>query len=337
MKKTIISMLVMILTLCLVQFAYAGVINGDGFSIVIDVDDDTVKPGESFNVEVEVTNNISSDIEDINVEVVIKDLDEGDDFEDDDDISDLDVGDDDDIDFDFDVPYAVKEKDYEIIVIVTGDDASNSSRSYKVIKNETVEVKKDKHELYMKAPTVDFETLKCSRSTESSVTLYNIGDKDEEVSLTVYNTELGINQKLVFDLDEGDDEDDIKTTKRFSLDLVDAAEKTYTFYAVAEYDDGDERETESFKIKVTECETATSSDSSDDVTTTPISTTTPVTTVPVTTPVTTNPVTTPVVSVPSIVEETFIEQYGAALLLGLAYVVVIIVGILLVVSLLKKK
>ncbi len=321
MKKIIFSVLIALLILGLSQLVSA-VTFTNGFLVEFDVDDDQVKPGESFNVEVDVTNidNLSADIEDINVEVIVEKIDDGDDLEEDDDINDLDADDDDSIDFDFEVPYAVKDKTYTIVIIVTGDHATNSSIKYETVVNATVEVEKEKHELVMKQPTVDYETLKCSRTTQMSVTLWNIGEKDENVELTVYNTELGISQKQTFDLDEGDDEDDIKTRRTFTLDLADAEAKTYTFYVKAEYDDGDEQETESFTLKVEDCSTDVPEE--EDVV---VTTTTPTTT-------------TPVITTPAIVEEdAFMDKYGAALWLGLAYVVVIIIGILLIMSLLKKR
>lgn len=315
------------LILCMAAFVSAETL-ADGFELDVEVDDDEVKPGESFTVEVEVTNNISADIEDITVEIEIKDIDDGDDLDDDGDIDDLDSGDDDNIDFEFDAPYAVDDQEYEIIITVTGEDADNSSRDYEIVYNTTIKVEKDKHELVMNSPNVDYETLKCSRTTEMSVTLYNIGTKDEDVELEVYNTELGLSEKQSFELESGDDEDDIKTTRRFSLDLEEAKAKSYTFYVKAEYDDGDEQESETFALKVEACETTpVVEEVENDVIVQPAQ---PVVTQPV--------VSTPAVTVPAIVEEdNFTQKYGAALLLGLAYLVVIVIGVLLVVSLIKKR
>ena len=320
MKKTIFGLLIMFLVFGLAQLVSAVTINTTGFDIVVDVDDDKVKPGESFNVEVEVTNIAGLDIEDINVEVIVEKIDDGDDLEEDDDINDLDATDDDNIDFDFEVPYAVRDKEYQITVIVTGDQANDTSIKFETQYNATVEVEKDKHELVMKQPTLDYETLKCSRRTEVSVVLWNIGEKDEEVELTLYNTELQLSEKQIFDLDEGRDEDDIKTRKIFSLDLIDAEAKTYTFYVKAVYDEGDEQETESFNVKVEECPTAAPEEEEVVVTTT--------------TPITT----TPVITTAAIIEEEgFIGKYGAALLLGLLYIVVIVVGVYLVVYYKRKR
>ena len=120
-KKTILSVLMAILVLGLAQFASAEV-DDSCFVISIDVDDDKVKPGESFTVEVDVENDYGVGVEDIEVEVVIKDMDDGDDLDDNGDIDDLDDnGDDDKIDFDFETPYAVKDKDYDIEITVKGD------------------------------------------------------------------------------------------------------------------------------------------------------------------------------------------------------------------------
>ncbi|TKJ17002.1 hypothetical protein CEE44_00510 [Candidatus Woesearchaeota archaeon B3_Woes] len=322
MKKTILSILIGLLVVC-----FAGIVSADGIEtgIYYEVDvsfDDDVEPGDSFDVEVEVTNIYNQngtyvDIEDINVEVVIKDIDDSgsDDLDDDDDIDDLEYNVDDSIDFEFEIPLAVDDQSYDIYVTVEGDDENNGTR-YTETFNFTVNVEKKRHKLMMKEPVVNYETLKCSRTTEVSVTLWNIGTSDEDVEMTVYNTELDISEKSSFDLDAGDDEDDIKTRRSFVLDLADAAAKTYTFYVKAEYDDGDERETEPFTLKVEDCPTEEPEEEEVTIVEEP---------------------TTPVITTPAVVEEeTFMDQYGAALLLGLAYLVVIIVGVVLVIRLKKR-
>jgi hypothetical protein len=330
MNKTILSILMALLVLGLAQVAHAVTIDGCFEITDFEVDDDKVKPGDSFTVEIEVKNIATDDMDD-DVEVLIeieKMEGDGDDFEDDEEIDDLESGDKDNIDFDVAVPFSIKEGEYDIKIIVEGELKNGTDCRSVFYFNESIEVEKDKHELLMNQPVVSYETLKCSRTTEMMVTLYNIGSKDEDVELEVYNTELGINQKQMFELDEGDDEDDIKTTRTITLDLVDAKAKTYNFIVKAKYDGGNKYKSSSFNIKVEDCPTTTP----DEPIVTPpeeedviISTPTPV-------------VTLPTVTVPATVqEETFMEQYGVALLLGLAYIVVIVIGVLLVVSLLKKR
>ncbi|MCK4521301.1 MAG: hypothetical protein KAU20_01915 [Nanoarchaeota archaeon] len=326
MNKTIFSVLIAILVLGLAQVASAAI--ADGFDIDIDVDDDQVKPGESFEVKVDVTNNVSFDLEDIEVEVVVKDIDDegDDDLDDEDDLKDLDSDDDDDVTFEFETPYAVKEGDYIIIVTVTGENASGDK--YEVTKNATVEVEKKKHELIITKTLLDSETLKCSRVTSLAVTVWNIGNKDEDdIELSVYNTALGINQKEIFDLEEGDDEGDIKATKRLTLDLSDVEAGTYTFYVKALYDDGDKSETESFTLTVQDCPTTTPAvvveEDEEEVIVTPAATTTAPTII--------TPAVTAVVE-----EESFFDKYGILMLIGFAYIAVIVAGIVLVVKVIRK-
>jgi hypothetical protein len=263
--------------------------------------------------------------DELDVEIAIAEMDDGDDYEDDGTIDQLDSGDDDKIEFDVEVPYAIDEGNYEITVTVSGK--TDNGTQCKTVINSTVEVEKDKHELIMKQPTLSQDTVKCSRNVEVSTTLWNIGDKDEDVEFSVYNTELGINQKDSFSLDEGNDEDDIKTTRTTNLDLKGVAAGSYTFYAKAAYDGSNKQKTATFSIKVEDCATAVRPN-----VTQPVTPVAPVIVQP------TQPVTQPILTVPAIVEEpTFMEQYGTLLLLGLAYIVVIVVGILLVVSLIRKR
>lgn len=329
MKNKLMILLSVLAMLCLATIVSAGDGVQTGIYYEADVSfDDDAEPGDSFDIDIDVTNiydvnGTHVDIEDINVEVVIKDIDDSgsDDLDDDDDIDDLEYNDDDNIGFEFEIPFAVKDEEYDIIITIEGKDEHNNSK-YKDVFNYTFEVVKEKHQLMMKDPVVDYETLKCSRTTEVSITLWNIGTKDEDIEMTIYNTELGISEKASFDLDEGDDEDDIKTRKTFILDLADAEAKTYTFYVKAEYDEGDEQETKTFKIKVEDCPTSVPEEEE----------------IEEEEEVVVEEIITAVTTVPAIVEEeSFMQQYGAALLLGLAYIVVIVVGILLVVGLLKKR
>jgi hypothetical protein len=266
--------------------------------------------------------------DDEDVEITVDSMDDGsDDYEDDGTIDQLDNNDDDKIEFDIEVPYTIDEGDYDIKVTVSGE-TTNGTKCETTV-NSSVEVKKDKHELIMQAPLLSQETLKCARSLDVSTTLWNIGDKDEDIEYSVYNTELGISQKDSFSIDSGSDEDDIKSTRTTTLDLKDVKAGSYTFYIKAAYDSNNKQKTSSFNVKVEDCATTKP------VTTTPVVNTTPV----VVQTTTAQPTATqPLVTVPAIIEEpTFMEQYGAILLLGLAYVVVIVVGILLVVSLIRKR
>lgn len=328
MNKKLLTVIGALLVLGLAQFAHAAV---DGcFNVEVDVKDDQVKPGESFTVKITVENNYTRDMDDDeDVEIVIDSMDDGeDDYEDDGTIDQLDTGDDDNIEFDVETPYTIDEGDYDIEITVSGE-TTNGTKCETVV-NSSVEVKKDKHELIMQQPTVSPETVKCSRVVEVSATLYNIGTKDEDVEFSVYNTELGITQKDSFSLDSGSDEEDIKSTRTIDLNIPsDVKAGTYTFYVKASYDDNNKQKTATFPIKVEDCATTKP--------TTPVQNVTqPTQPVVITQP--TQPVTQPIVTAPAIIEEEdFMEQYGTVLLLGLAYLVVIVIGILLVVSLLRKR
>ena len=312
MKIRIIGILV-VLFVVLANLSYAE----DCFNTDVSIKNNDAQPGDTLTVKLEVGNNYSNDIkEDVDVNLEVDDMDDGDTYSDDGTIDYDDINDNEGkIEFEVPVSYYVDKGEHDITIKLEGI-TKNGTRCQTTI-NSSVNIKKDSHSIIMNTPVVSQETLKCSRTTEASITMYNIGRNDEDVDLEVYNTDLGIDQKETFSLNEGSDSD-IRATKTIYLNLKDAEAGAYTFFVKASY--GNEETKYSFKINVQDCPAKNT---------------------------TVNPIVPAEVKkevsiqeypmIPAIVADDktpFLEQYG---LLILAYSIVVIVGILLIISLLRKR
>jgi hypothetical protein len=81
-----------------------------------------------------------------------------------------------------------------------------------------IEIEKEKHNLVIVKKELSPESICPTNQLKLELEIANIGEKDEEVLLTISNEELNINIQEKFDLDEGD-EDDSVYRKEFFLDL----------------------------------------------------------------------------------------------------------------------
>ncbi|MFH1710721.1 MAG: tandem-95 repeat protein [Nanoarchaeota archaeon] len=80
------------------------------------------------------------------------------------------------------------------------------------------------------------EIVDCGDDFEASISVENIGDSDEDVSISLYNSELGIGERVGFELERAGDSD--KKTRRFVLFIPDyAEEKSYSLRASVDYED----------------------------------------------------------------------------------------------------
>jgi hypothetical protein len=198
------------------------------------------RPGDKVKFDIEIENMFSSAsdmmIEDITVEVIIRDVDDGDDLEEDVDIDEIDAGDDDSVALEFEIPTLVDEGDYDVLIDIDGEDEDGNEHD--VRWELTLEVKKNKHDLLIDDVDLIPSTVKCNRNPALDVEVINIGREDEDdVTVKITNTKLGIDLKRELgELEEGDDEDTTdRATFRFVVD-DDAKEGTYPIEIKAAYD-----------------------------------------------------------------------------------------------------
>lgn len=204
-------------------------------SVEIDGDKDTLKEGDSFKVKpgdlillsVKVGNlHEDNDLEDVEVEAIIRNIDDGDDLEEQSDSTDIGDGKDETLELELEIPFDADEGDYELEVTVTG----SIDIPYRQVLLYEVEVDKESHELAVGiSETVDLE---CGKSYRLNIEIDNIGKDDEDVSLTIINSDMDISIQDSFDVDENEG-----TSKSYSFRVPSASIGSYSLLTTLVYSD----------------------------------------------------------------------------------------------------
>lgn len=231
-------------------------------------DEDELRVGEKFTVKVYIENNANFDIEDIDLDVRIID-DDGDEIEDEDGVNlqedssfDLDEGDnqkdlsENDYIFTFTLPYELDDgDDFTVLVEVEGYNADNNSMRVRDVHNTTtIEIEKPKHEIMLKSLKFLDSRVSCTDNAKLSLKVMNVGRKDEEVKLEIYNTELGFWIDDEFELDKDYYDDDNEHSETYTLYMLDNIKPgSYQVNVKMTYDDGDEDITETETLTIEEC------------------------------------------------------------------------------------
>ena len=204
---------------------------------------------ETNKIEVEVSNDYTSRIEDITVTVRILDVD-GDDLEEEEEISKLSSNDEDTITVEFDLTdEELDEDEYTLEIELEGEATDNTDHSD--IETQTVEVDREKDDLIITQVELQDSQVICSAQTSLSVNIKNIGENDQDgAKITVKNSELGLNlQRANIDLDDysGSDNDYEAT---FALNLEDVATGVYTLEVSVYSEDNDLMDSEEVELQV---------------------------------------------------------------------------------------
>lgn len=210
-----------------------------------------VKPGSEVKFVIAVESLFDDeddayDIEDIEVRITIEDIDDGSELEEEADTFDLSPEDvKDDVTIEFTVPADADDGSYDVLIEVEGE-AENGIMHERNISLE-LEVEKESHEVIFSEAILSDASLGCAQSTELDMELTNIGQNDEDVTLTVTNSDLGIAYQDNISLDEGDD-----YARSVTIRVPqDTPSGTYPLVLRATYDDGDEVATETLEVTVT--------------------------------------------------------------------------------------
>ena len=333
---------------------------GDRWSRNVD-DADTISreasPGDTVEFKLTFKNNYTDadnlKIEGITATVTIEGIDDDDDL--DEESKEFDIREDDDksVTVEFEIPVEVEEGNYDVTIEADGEDENGTDHSVKW--TVYLEVQKEKHELRFYKTSLSPAEVKCNSVAYLTLGLINTGTEDEEdIKLTVTNNVLELSESVtIAELIEGAYDNDVKTSKKFRIEIPETVESgVYQIDAKAVYDGGDEEITQTFDLTVTECvveeepECVKNSDCEEGlvckdgvcekeekedviVITKPTTPTTP----------TTPTITQPTITEPTTVteEKSFFETgWFIGLLLG-AEVVIIIVAVLLVLALVKRK
>lgn len=214
------------------------------------------KPGDSVKFTIEVENNFTEDIEieDIVVTVTIDGIDDGDELEEEGDLKDLKDGKNDDVTIEFEIPLEVEEDDYDVLIVVEGEDENGFD--HEVQFELVLEVQKEDNEVIFLRNALTPSEIKCGRVVQLSTAVINTGaDEEDDVVLEVSNVELGVSFTETFDLTNDAFDDDSKFRKTFTFTVADnVPEGIYPIVSKVTFEDGDSSETETAELIVAKCE-----------------------------------------------------------------------------------
>lgn len=222
-------------------------------------EDEEWKLLDRIDVEVEVENNGDTDIDDVQVEIglfdgdgrnVVNDLDFSNADEEQIDVGNINDDSDETVNFEFSVPADFDTGNYKLTIKVYSDDVGESnlcddssddfegSTLYQTISVDN----EDEEEKFVVVDDIRFPTeTTCGETVTGTFRVFNIGDEDQDqVLITMKNTELGLNREFEIreDLDKGDDD-----LLDFAFDVPrNARDGTYaiSFKTFYDYDDNDD-------------------------------------------------------------------------------------------------
>ena len=304
--------------------------------------DDEAEPGDTLEFRVEVKNNFTDaeklEINDIIVEVTIEEIDDGDDFEEESNEFDLDHGDDKKVTLRFQVPLEVEEDTFDVIIKAEGDDENNTDQ--RIEMKLKLEVDKESHLLKITRAALSPAEASCNRkNVQFGTTVINIGNEDEEdVTVQVVNSDLGIDLKdEVEELTAEPNEDESRFLKTYSFNVPNDAESgSYPIILRTLYDDGRKKAEEAAVLTVNDCLTAKQEEASEE-TEEEVEVITPKTSSTSATGKTTANVVPTNQAGTIVTQESFFKSNAFIAGIIIAEVVAVIVGIVLVVSLFRRK
>jgi hypothetical protein len=210
-------------------------------------------PEAEISFKIKLENNYLFDeeleIEDIAAEIVLKDIDDGDDIEEDIDFDTLEVGDDAEEEIQFTLPLFVKDDDYKLELTLTAETSTGIKQEVKI--DYKLSIDKERHDVYFSRTTLENEESCPNEQNSVNVEVTNIGKSDEEdILLKVKNDQLGLDFSQTFDLDEGDDRDDVTFRKTIEFTVPDIQPGQYSLDLTLDFA---EQVRENVVLKVKDC------------------------------------------------------------------------------------
>ncbi|MFH1133676.1 MAG: cadherin-like domain-containing protein [Nanoarchaeota archaeon] len=230
-------------------------------------DGDTIsreaKPGSTLKLNVRVANlfddNSDNDLEIQNIVVTatVRDIDDGDDLDQESAEFDLDAGDDKKLSFDFNIPDYVDETSYDIDIEVEGEDEDDNEQ--RLTWTIQLEVEKETHDLRITEASFEPASISCGRSATLNVQIGNFGTDDEdEARLRVRGADLGLDEdEKEIELDSGSSEDDVSYDQSFTVDTDGLEPGTYSATVDVYYDETHLEETKLVQLQVASCSQGT--------------------------------------------------------------------------------
>ncbi len=262
MKNKIIGLLCLVLiTVVFASFASATITITE-----VELDDDTlsntssnfvkgVEKGDSFEIKIHLKSD--SNVDNVQVEAEIRGYDHDDRMEDVSNVFDMKAG----VTYTKKLTLELRERmdqdTYKLRIQVEDRDSVTVEQTYEL------EIDAPRHLIYIKDVIFSPENeVKAGRALLTTVRVANMGEKDEEgIRIKVSIPELGLSASDYIDeLEKEGDDDDETTSEEIYMKIPDCAEeRDYKVNIEVVYDDGDEKLTESYTIKVVEsdiCEKA---------------------------------------------------------------------------------
>ncbi|MFH1316306.1 MAG: Ig-like domain-containing protein [Candidatus Woesearchaeota archaeon] len=223
---------------------------------------DKAKPGQNVKFKAEVCNDYTDaqdiEIQNVVVTVTIDGIDDGDEIEEESSESDIKADDCETFDVELNLPDDAEEDEYDVEIMVEGDD--EIGLDHVITWDIVLEVEREKHQIKIKDAFVSPSIITCEREASFSVKIQNVGQDDEnDVAIKIENSALGINvedEDIELDYAMNDENSNYQETYQISIgDNI--AEGTYPIKVTTYYDRTKDSETQTVDLEVSECYTET--------------------------------------------------------------------------------
>ena len=300
--------------------------------------DDEADPGDTVEFRIEVKNNFTDaedlKIEDITVDVTIEGIDDGDDLEDESTDFNLKANRDKRVTLSFQLPIEIDEDTFDVLIHAEGEDENGTN--HEADMDLELEVNKESHKLIITRNTLSPADISCNRrNIQGSLAVVNIGNEDEEdVTVHILNSDLDIDiTEEVDELTAEPNEDESRFSNTYSFNAPNDAEAgSYPIIFRVLYDEDRKKAEETATLTVNDCATAKKEVTEE--------TKEEEEEVEVISPTTGRTTTTVVEETPAgatITQENFLKSNAFVTGIIIAEVVAVIVGIVLVISLFRRR
>ncbi len=221
---------------------------------------DNINPGDNIRIKIELENlwpdrrKIDFDLENIDVALTVRDIDDGDDLEDDTSIDRIRADDTETVEFSFTVPYSTDEDTYDATIEVDAEDENGAE--YHLEMTFTLSVERETHKIKIIEASLDRDTVDCDRTVVLNTEIINIGSKTERnVLLEVKSTPLNIRERVEgIELSDDPDDDDNTYSQVFVLTVPDSVRPgSYRINVNAYLSRTDLDDTKMLTLNVQEC------------------------------------------------------------------------------------
>lgn len=235
-------------------------VNGDKEKTVNDDDEElkNLEPGDEIELKFEIDNLFNKNYDEGDLDVTIyvtmddssfgKDIDEEESY----DLSAGDILEESDMSVLFTVPTDAEDGSYDLNIRVKGKDGNKAV--YETEWNLRLKVEREKDDVRVSTLVVLPKEISCNREATITANVVNFGtDKQSHAALTIYNQQLGLDEKFEFELKQGTNSDNSKLIQHI-FPIADSVKPgDYTIIASAMYDYTSLGGKESAMITVKDC------------------------------------------------------------------------------------